>query len=213
MNTVRFLLVGLAAFGAVAAPETGPAPGRTIPAPEGKPPCCRELKPDAPLTDRSLYQLESKWTSDVGREVRLEILRGRPQVVALFFASCEFACPITVNDMKRLEAALPEAVRDKVGFLLVSLDHERDTPEALRAFRARQALGTQRWTLLRGGADDVRELAALLGVNYRKDARGQYAHSNLLTLLDAGGEVAFQQAGLNQRIDDLVKRLEHLARP
>ena len=199
-------VLGLAvAIGAEPPPAATPA--------EVKPPCCRELKADAPLTDRSLYQLESKWTSDVGREVRLEVLRGRPQVVALFFASCEFACPITVNDMKRLEAALPEGVRDQTGFLLVSIDHERDTPEALRAFRTRQELGPQRWTLLRGGADDVRELAALLGVNYRKDARGQYAHSNLITLLNADGEVAFQQAGLNQRIEGLQQQLEKLVRP
>jgi protein SCO1 len=199
-------VLGLAvAFGAEPPPATTSA--------EVKPPCCRELKADAPLTDRSLYQLESKWTSDVGREVRLEVLRGRPQVVALFFASCEFACPITVNDMKRLEAALPEGVRDQIGFLLVSIDHERDTPEALRAFRGRQELGTQRWTLLRGGADDLRELAALLGVNYRKDARGQYAHSNLITLLNADGEVAFQQSGLNQRIEGLQQQLEKLVRP
>jgi cytochrome oxidase Cu insertion factor (SCO1/SenC/PrrC family) len=50
----------------------------------------------------------------------------------------------------------------------------------------------ERWTLLRGGADDVRELAALLGVNYAEDARGQFAHSNLITLLNADGEIAFQ---------------------
>jgi protein SCO1/2 len=204
------LLFGLGlALGAEPPPAAAPA----APATEVKPPCCRELKADAPLTDRSLYQLESKWTSDVGREVKLEVLRGRPQVVALFFASCEFACPITVNDMKRLEAALPESIRDRIGFLLVSIDHERDTPEALRAYRVRQELGPQRWTLLRGGPDDVRELAALLGVNYRKDARGQYAHSNLITLLDAKGEVAFQQAGLNQRLDGLTQQLEKLTRP
>lgn len=213
MKTIRHrALSALLLFGLGIALGAEPPPA-TAPAVEVKPPCCRELKADAPLTDRSLYQLESKWVSDVGREVKLEVLRGRPQVVALFFASCEFACPITVNDMKRLEAALPEAVRDRVGFLLVSIDHERDTPAALRAFRARQDLGPQRWTLLRGGADDVRELAALLGVNYRQDARGQYAHSNLITLLDANGEVAFQQAGLNQRTEALAQQLEKLARP
>ena len=54
------------------------------------------------------------------------------------------------------------------------------------------------------------ELAALLGVKFKKDARGQFAHSNILTVLDAGGEVAHQQNGLNQSPDETVKKLTQL---
>jgi protein SCO1/2 len=177
---------------------------------DSRPPCCRELKPGAVYPDRSIYQLESRWTSDVGREIRLGVLAGDPQVVALVFTSCEFACPIIVNDMKRLAAALPTEVRDRTGFVLVSFDPERDTPERLREFRHKMNLPTRGWTLLRGAPDDVRELAALLGVNYRKDARGQYAHSNLLTLLNAQGEVVFQQPGLNLPPEEMVARIRQL---
>lgn len=178
-----------------------------------KPPCCRELKSGAPTSERSLYQLESEWISDVGRRIRLGVLKGRPQVVAMFFASCEFACPIIVNDLKRIEAALPDAVRGQTDFLLVSMDSERDDPKALRAFRVRMKLPVDRWTLLTGKSDDVRELAALLGVNYRKEARGQFAHSNLITLLNARGEVAGQQQGLNQPPDEMVRKISQLATP
>jgi protein SCO1/2 len=59
----------------------------------------------------------------------------------------------------------------------------------------------------------VRELAALLGVNYRKDARGQYAHSNILTVLSPNGEMVHQQMGLNQSPDESVKQLLHLLQP
>ncbi|MBI3874640.1 MAG: SCO family protein [Verrucomicrobia bacterium] len=97
----------------------------------------------------------------------------------------------------RRQAALPETLRDRVDFLLVSFDSKRDTPEALRAYRERQKLDTAHWTLLRGKPDDVRELAALLGANYREDARGQFAHSNLITVLNPQGEIVHQQAGLN----------------
>src|SRR5690606_24501910 len=98
------------------------------PAAKELPPCCqKELAPGKPLTDGSLYQLESKWTSDVGREIRLGVLRGKPQVVVMFFATCEFACPILLHDMKRLEAALAEKTRDEVGFILVTFDSQRDT--------------------------------------------------------------------------------------
>lgn len=205
----RRVVLGLASVAAASALAGGAGTNQSG---VDKPPCCRELKPGMVFPDRSLYQLESAWTSDVGRKVRLAVLQGKPQVVAMMFTSCEFACPLIVNDMKRIEAALPESVRTNTGFLLVSFDTERDTPEKLQAFRTRMGLATERWTLVRGETDDVRELAALLGVNYRKDARGQYAHSNLISLLNANGEVAFQQSGLNIAIEEMVKRTTVLAR-
>lgn len=178
-----------------------------------KPACCRTLPPGTVFSDRSLYQLSSKWTSDLNREMPLGVLRGRPVVLAMVFTSCEFACPLIVNDMKRIEAALPAESRRSVEFVLISFDPERDTPARLHAFRERMDLGQERWTLLRGEPDDVRELAALLGVNYRKDSRGQYAHSNLLTLLNPNGEVVHQAAGLNQAPDEMVQRIVALIAP
>lgn len=165
---------------------------------EPLPPCCRPALPAGKPTDRSLYLLESPWTSDVNRTIKLGVLRGRPQVVVMFFSHCEYACPIVLHELQAMESTLPAAVRDKVDFLLVSMDPERDTPAALAQFREKHKLARERWTLLRGEADDVRELAALLGVNYAPDGRGQFSHTNLITLLNAEGEIAFQQVGLKQ---------------
>jgi protein SCO1/2 len=177
------------------------------------PPCCRPALPAGKPTDRSLYQLDSTWTSDVGRKVKLSVLRGRPQVAAMFFSNCEYACPILVNDMRKPEAALPKDVLAKVDFALVSFDTKRDTPEALAAFRKKERLPVASWTLLRGENDDVRELAALLGINYVQDARGQFAHTNMITLLNAEGEIAFQQAGLGQGSPALAAEIVKLTAP
>ena len=177
------------------------------------PPCCRPALPAGKPTDTSLYLLDLKWTSDVGKTIPLSVLRGRPQIVAMFFTHCEYACPILVNDMKKLQAAFPDDVRTKVDFLLMSFDTKRDTPESLAAFRKKEALPVASWTLLRGAADDVRELAALLGINYAPDARGQFAHSNLITVLNAEGEIAFQQPGLNGDPAALVAAIGKLFAP
>ena len=176
------------------------------------PPCCRAALDLGKPTDKSLYLLASTWTSDVGRKIELGVLRGRPQVVVLFFSHCEYACPILVSELKAIEDKLPRAVLSKVDFLLVSIDSKRDTPAELAAFREKRQLTRERWTLLRGGADDVRELAALLGVNYAEDARGQFAHTNLITLLNAEGEITFQVAGLKQDTAPLIATIEKTAR-
>ena len=166
---------------------------------EPLPPCCRPALAMGKPTDHSLYLLDSTWTSDVGRQIKLGALRGRPQIVAMFFSHCEYACPILVGELKAIEGKLPAEVLSKVDILLVSIDSKRDTPAELATFRAMRQLTRERWTLLRGEADDVRELAALLGVNYAEDSRGQFAHSNLITLLNAEGEIAFQDYFVRRR--------------
>jgi len=175
-----------------------------------KPPCCRDAPPAGPYTDQSLYLLDSMWTSDVGKEIKLGALRGRIQIVAMFFAQCEYACPIIVGQMKKLEAALPDFMRDQVDFLLISMDSERDTVAALHDYRTKTNLDVAHWTLLRGGEDDVRELAALLGINYKRDGKGQFTHTNLITVLNQDGEVAFQQTGLDTATDQILSALKKI---
>lgn len=194
-----------------------PAPAKSACCAEEKPApatvsCCPEVKPSAPLTSRSLYQLDATWTDDDARALSLTSLRGRPVILAMFFAQCEYACPVIVNDIKRLRAALPESLRDQAQVVLVTFDTARDTPPALKAFRERMGLDAS-WTLLRGESDSVQELAMLLGVKFKQDARGQFAHSNVLTLLNAEGEIAHQLAGLNGDVSESAQVLATLSKP
>ena len=175
---------------------------------QGTKSCCTVSVSPAVFTDKSLYQVESKWTNDAGKQIELGKLRGKPQVVAMFFANCQYACPLIVSDMKRIEAALPEQLRTNVRFALVSFDTQRDTAEVLADYRRARDLPVERWTLLRGSADDVQELAALLGVSYKQDATGQFSHSNIITVLNANGEIVHQQIGLNQDIQETVRAIE-----
>lgn len=156
------------------------------------------------LSNRSLYQLDAKWTDDSARPMQLASLRGRPVVMAMFFASCEYACPIIVSEMKHLRDTLPAAVREQTQFVLVTFDSVRDTPAALKAYRERMALDGA-WTLLHGEPADVQELAMLLGVKYQQDARGQFSHSNLITVLNPAGEIAHQRAGLQGDVSEAAK--------
>ena len=181
-----------------------PAPAKPAAAPAA---CCRETPPAAApaLTDRSIYQLDTAWTNDRGNAVKLAELRGRPVVAAMFFASCQYACPMIVSDMTRLRYGLPPEVRDRAVFLLVSFDHERDTVEVLRQYRERLQLDPKSWLLLRGRPQDIQDLAAVLGVRYQRDAGGQFTHSNLITVLNAEGEIVHQKEGLGGAVGDAAQ--------
>jgi protein SCO1/2 len=172
--------------------------------------CCQEIRSESPLSDKSVYQLTSEWTSDAGGTLKLEELRGKPQVVAMFFASCQGACPILVHQMQQLADSLPANVRTNANFLLVTFDSERDTAEVLRVYRNLRGLAEGQWTLLHGRPEDVRELALVLGVKYRQEASGQFSHSNLITILNSEGEIAFQQEGLGNSGTELAKQLGKL---
>ena len=182
--------------------------------PETKPaaaPCCPVVPPVAPLSSRSLYQLDATWTNDAGRAMSLSSFRGQPVILAIFFGGCEYACPVLVSDIQRLRAQLPAADAARTRVVLVTFDTERDTPSALRAFRERSALDAN-WTLLRGEETAVQELAMLLGVKFRREARGQFAHSNLFTLLNAEGEIAHQTLGLMGDVSPAARVLAALPR-
>ena len=158
----------------------------------------------APLSARSIYQLDATWTSDANETLELASLRGQPVIVAMFFAQCEYACPMLVNDIQRARAGLSEDVRAKARVVLVTFDTERDTPAALKAFRDRMTLDAS-WTLLRAEPRQVQEIAMLLGVKFKQDARGQFAHSNLITVLNAEGEIAYQRTGLQGDVSELAQ--------
>ena len=172
--------------------------------------CCQFNLPPAKFTDKSIYQVESTWTTDGGKEIKLGALAGKPQVVLMFFSKCAYACPILVTDLQRIEAALPPELRTRAGFTLVSFDSQRDTPSVLADYRRSRRLTGENWTLLHGRPDDVLELAALLGIRYKQGADGQFMHSNVITLLNAKGEVVFQLSGLDADPQEMVRRIEEL---
>lgn len=170
--------------------------------------CCEEIKSaeTAAFSSESLYQLEVGFTDDHGQPFTLGSLRGRPVVLTMFFASCGYACPLLLTDMQAIRAKLPAEIRDQAAFVLVSFDVARDTPAALAKYRAERHLDAQ-WTLLHGDDDAVRELAALLGVKFKQEADGQFAHSNLITILNAGGEVVHQRNGLRGGLDETAQAI------
>lgn len=174
---------------------------------ESKHSCCSAEEDAGEFTDNSIYQLESVWTKQTGEKFSLGELKGSEVVLTMFFASCTYACPILVNDMKKIENEIPEKELSLYKFVLVSIDPDRDTPEKLRKFAEEKNLDTKRWILLTGSKDDIIELAALTGFKYKKDSGGGFSHSNLITFLDKEGEIQHQQFGLNQDASGSVKIL------
>jgi protein SCO1 len=166
---------------------------------------------DAP-PGTSLYNLEAEWTGADGRTVSLaQALGGQKAVLAMIYTGCSSLCPLIVERMKAIEEALPNAERPRVRFVLFSLDSVFDTPERLRAFAVAHGIDATRWGLYRGDERAVRQLAMALGVSYRPDGQGGFDHSNLISLIDAGGTLRQQQSGSDAAVEPFVRQITALS--
>ena len=146
------------------------------------------------LESFSVYELPGSWRDQSGAARTLESFRGSPVMLAMVYTHCTATCPLAVSELKRIAAQHPG-----VRLVLVSLDPDRDDPTRLAEYARGLGLDASRWTLLTGADADVRELAATLGVRYRRVTPEDLAHSNLITLLDRDGRIVRQASG---RMDD-----------
>ncbi len=160
--------------------------------------------PTLPPADYSLYDLDSRWTDQAGNERSLESLKGQPVLLSLVYTNCASICPMTVSAMQRVESNSGGSAR----FVLVSLDPQRDSPQRLAEFARLHGLSS-RWTLLSGTETNVRELTALLRVQYRRVGPGEIDHAATLTVLDSDGRLVaqFDKADAVERATEVLQDL------
>jgi protein SCO1 len=152
-------------------PSPSPAPARTA------------------VPEDSVYQLQARFTNQDNAEFVLAERAGGVQLVAMFYSSCKYVCPLIIGSARGVQKALTPKEQAKLQILLVSFDTVRDTPARLKATAAEHKLDLKTWTLARTTQADVRKLAALLGLRYRELAEGEFNHTSELILLDANGRI------------------------
>jgi protein SCO1/2 len=145
--------------------------------------------PPKPLPTDSVYQLPAPLVDQHARAADWRTRRGHPQLVAMFYTSCQYMCPLLVDSGLAVQRELAEAQRAKLDVLFVSIDPARDTPAVLASVAARRRLDPARWTLARPRPGDVRAIAGVLGVRYRALAGGDFNHTSALVLLDGEGRI------------------------
>jgi len=168
------------------------------------------MKPAEPLPGTSIYNLTSSWTNQDGKQVTLGSLRGEPVVVAMGYTSCKDICPMIVADMVAIEDHAKASSLKRVHYAFFSLDSAVDTPERLTAYAKDRGLDLGDWALFHGDDTAVRELAAALGVRYRRDASGGFDHSAVITILDGDGRIVAQQPDITANTDAMVKTITTL---
>ena len=146
------------------------------------------VAPAASLPGQSLYHLQATLTDQHGKAVPWASLRGRPQLVSMFYGNCHLMCPLIIESAKAVQKQLPADQRTRLDVDMLTLDPVRDTPAALAGIAQRHRAPDD-WRFLQPAEGDVRALANLLDVRYRFRDDGSINHTSVLVLLDAEGRV------------------------
>ena len=172
----------------------------------------RALAAPAAEPSESLYQLKAPLTAQDGRAVGLDVYRGKPLLVTMFYASCQATCPLIIDTLRAVEKKLPSDQVKKLRVLLVSIDSDHDTPEVLTATARERRIDLSRWTLARADERTVRQVAAALGVQYRKLPAGGFSHATQISVLDGPGKILAHSDQLGRVDDKLVAAMATASR-
>jgi protein SCO1/2 len=126
------------------------------------------------------------------KPLRLADLRGKVVLVSFIFTTCNGSCPATTARMSAVAAELGRRglLRgDGVRLVSITLDPERDTPGALRRYRALYDIEGDHWQFLTGPAAEVKKVYTAWGMWARPAANGQLDHPSRIFLVDRRGRV------------------------
>lgn len=159
------------------------------------------------VTDDSLHQLPALWQDHRNQPLALKDLSGQAVIVTMIYAGCQTACPVLVEDVKRLYHTLDDAQQANTRVLVVSFDAQNDTPEVLHNYAQNMGADRHGWHFVTGDQSDIRTIAAVLGIRYRENPSGGFDHSNVIAVLDREGEIIGRQEGLMQSSERLASAL------
>lgn len=173
--------------------------------------CSSKTKEDQhkKISGESIYNLNSNWKTQKNDSLQLKKFSGDIVISAMIFTHCESACPRIVADMRRIELNLTNKEKEKVKFLLISMDPERDTPARMREFAAEYKLN-DRWTLICSSQDATQEIANVLGVRIKKLEDGGFDHSNIIHVFDQEGIIIQQQNGFDTEQNETMQAIRSL---
>lgn len=160
------------------------------------------------------------YTDVNGETVTLKNTNGSVRILYFFFSHCPDVCPPSTFLLSQAQDELKKEglFGDKVKFLSVTIDPERDTPERLKEFAAQFDIDLDGWKFLRGDEKETAELAGKYQVLVTKDDEGNFGHMNYFLLLDKKGNIRewipandyFAYGDQNLPLSDLVNKIKSL---
>ncbi len=150
-----------------------------------------------------------------------KLIEGKISLVGYIFTNCPDICPLTTNNMKRVQDRLKEDNIKGVEFVSVSFDPEVDRPAVLKKYAELRNLDESNWTFLTGEKDDIKRLikevsvVAVIGdstVTPENEKIYYYVHTDRISLVDKEGNIRKNYIGSNADIEEIVRDVKSLVK-
>jgi protein SCO1/2 len=145
-----------------------------------------------------------------GKRLALKDLRGKVLAVTFIFASCPDTCPLLTAKMAGIQNRLGPDFGPKIYFISITVDPERDTPDALKRYAGAFKVNLAGRAFLTGTPAEIRDVAKRYGIYAKKTSRGDVDHTFLTSLVDQGGILRVQYIGVQFNPDEMLRDLQNL---
>ena len=118
--------------------------------------------PKASAEDRSIPNVEL--STHTGSTVRFydDLIRGKVVAINMMYAECGGICPFMTNNLVRVQAMLGERVGKDIFMYSISLQPERDSPQALADYAEMHQIRPG-WLFLTGDRKNIERVRNSLG--------------------------------------------------
>jgi protein SCO1/2 len=148
-------------------------------------------------------------TSQDGTVVKLSDLRGKVVAVTFIYTMCTDTCPVLTPMLSFIQDRLGADFGDKITFVSITVDPDRDTPEVLKEYGEAFGANFTGWFFLTGSPAAIADVAHRYGVFAAKAENGEVDHTFLTSIIDRRGILRVQYLGV--RFDPEEFRLDLLS--
>jgi protein SCO1 len=144
--------------------------------------------------------------NQLGDTVSWKDMEGNIVIADFFFTHCPNICPRLTLQMKKLQEGLghieqaSERTQDSIRFLSISVDPERDSVPALKAWANRFQINPESWWLLTGPKKEIYDLSMndlKMGLVDGQGVDTSFFHTDLMVLLDKNRNIRGYYHGLD----------------
>jgi len=117
-------------------------------------------------------------TTQDGKTVRFydDLLKGKRFIINLMYTECGDSCPLETARLSQVKKILGDHLGRDIWFYSLSIDPQRDTPAALKAYADKFHAGPG-WLFLTGKKEDIDLIRRKLGLHARADENGLTDHT------------------------------------
>ena len=165
-----------------------------------------------------------------GRQVKLinqdsvevdypSIIKDKVAVIGFIYTNCPDICPMTTHNMQLAEEKLDKDQLNKVKFLLITFDPDRDTPSILTKFAAVREMDMDNWELVTGSNKNINTILDQFNVKaihddttYNDKGLPNYfiIHTDRISLVDESGNLRKNYHGSTASPDELAEDIKSL---